>query len=82
MDYSTGALFNYEVMTIVIIAIIIGFFLFFAFFINSYLPFKHEINYIKMEISRSFEKEEYLYWKRKLKKLYLSCIPIIGKFLK
>ena len=56
--------------------------MFFAFFINSYLPFKKERNYIKMEIARAFEEEEYLYWKRKLKMLYISKIPIIRSIVR
>ena len=77
MGYITDTLLNDE-MLIAIVAVIIGFFLFFAFFINSYLPFKDERDYIKMEMERSFEEEEYLYWKKELKKLYISKIPIVG----
>ena len=69
-------------MVIVIIAVIIGFFLLFAFFINLYLPFKEERDYIKMEMARSFEEEEYLYWKRKLKMLYIRKIPIVRSIVR
>lgn len=43
-------------------------------------PFLREREYIKMEIKRSFDEEEYRYWKRRLKKLYLRSIPFIGRF--
>ena len=66
---------------IAVMAVIIGFFLIFALVINLYLPFKNKRDYIKMEMSRS-DDNEYYYWKRKLKKLYLSYIPIIGRFFK
>lgn len=66
----------------IISAAIIGFLLFFSFFKNSYLPFRKEKDYIKMEMERSFDKEEYLYWKSELKKLYISKIPIIGFIVK
>lgn len=81
MDYNTNISLNYETLTI-IIAIILGLFLFLSFFINFYLPFKGKRDYIIMEIKRSFEEEEYRYWKRELKHLYLSSIPLIGIFFK
>lgn len=80
MDYSTDTLWIDETL-LAIVAVIIGFLLFFAFFINSYLPFKDERDYIKMEMERSFEEEEYLYWKRELKMLYISKIPIAGCYV-
>lgn len=81
MDYSTDTLYNEEIL-IVIIAVIIGTFLLLAFFINLYLPFKEERDYIKMEMERSYEEEEYRYWRRELKYLYLRSIPIIGRFFR
>jgi len=78
---NTDTLFNNEI-TIVIIAIIIAFFVFLGFFINLYLPLKEDIKYIKIEMERSFEEEEYLFWKRKLINLYLKSIPLIGRFFK
>lgn len=80
MDYITDTSFNNQ--TIIKIAVFIGGFLFLIFFINSYLLFKGERDYIKMEMERAFEEEEYLYWKRQLKRLYLSQIPIIGRFFR
>lgn len=76
MDYGTDILLN-EGTGLVIIAVIIIFFLFFAIFINSYLPFKEEKDYIKIEIARSYDEDEYRYWKRELKTLYISKIPIV-----
>ena len=81
MDYSTDTLYNEEIL-IVIIAVIIGTFLFLAFFINLYLPFKEERDYIKMEMERSYEEDEYLYWRRELKYLYLRSIPLLGRFFR
>lgn len=43
-------------------------------------PFLREREYIKMEMKRSFDEDEYRYWKHRLKKLYLRSIPFIGKF--
>ena len=77
LDYTTDTLLNNEIV-IVITAVIIGFFLILAFFVSLYLPFKEERDYIKMEMARSFDEEEYLYWKRKLKMLYISKIPIVS----
>ena len=74
--YSTDPLLNDE-MLIAIVAVIIGLFLFLAFLVKIFLPFKEQRDYIKMEMARSFGEEEYLYWKRELKMLYISNIPII-----
>ena len=49
----------------------------FVFYFYVVMPFIEERNYIKMEMQRS-DDEEYYYWKRELKRLYLSQIPIIG----
>ena len=81
LDYSTDTLFNDEIL-IVIIAVIIGIFIFLVFFINSYLPFKEERHYIKMEMDRSYEEDEHRYWRRELKYLYLRSIPLIGRFFR
>ncbi len=50
------------------------------FYFNVYLPFASEKRYIKGEMARS-EGREYLYWKKKLKHLYIRSIPLIGRFL-
>lgn len=39
-----------------------------------------ERSYIKMEMSRS-EGREYRYWRKKLKILYISHIPILGRII-
>ena len=75
MDYSTDTLLNNN-FVIVTLAIIIGLFLILAFYVNLYLPFKKERDYIKMEMGRSYE-EEYRYWKHELKMLYISKVPIV-----
>ena len=81
MDYSTEPLLNIEIL-IAIVTASIGFFLFLAFIINFYLPFKEDRDYIKQEMERSFDEEEYRYWQRELKRLYLRSIPLIGRFFK
>ena len=63
-----------EEKTIAIIAVIVVFFLLLISFINSYLPFKEEKDYIKTEMARCCDEEEYLHWKSKLNNLYLICI--------
>lgn len=79
--YDSTDTFFYDEILIVIIAAIIGFFLILSFFINLYLPFKGERDYIRMEMARSFKEEEYLYWKEELKMLYISKIPIVGCYV-
>ena len=81
MDYSTDTLLNDEFL-IFIAAMIIGFFVILAFFINFFLPFKKERDYIKIEMERSYEEDEHRYWRRELKYLYLRSIPLIGRFFR
>ena len=81
MDYGIDTLSNGE-RGFVIFAIFIIFFIFFTFFVTSYLSFKKERDYIKIEMSRSFSEEEYLYWRDKLKMFYISKIPIIRSVVK
>ena len=38
-------------------------------------------DYIKMEMQRS-DGDEYYYWKSELKRLYISHIPILGRFFR
>ena len=61
---------------------IIGAFLITALFVNFFIPFKEERDYIKMEMQRSYEEDEYRYWRRELKYLYLRSIPLIGRFFR
>ncbi|MBQ9736991.1 MAG: hypothetical protein IJV86_01125 [Clostridia bacterium] len=63
------------------IIVIVGFFIIFAFYVNVVMPFMEERKYIKKEIKRS-DGEEYYYWKRELKRLYLTHMPIIGRFFR
>ena len=50
--------------------------------LNSITPFLDERKYIIMEIHRSSEKSEIMYWKRALKILTLRQIPIIGRLFR
>lgn len=62
-------------------AVIIGFFIVLAFYFNVIAPFMKARDYIKMEMHRS-DVNEYYYWKSELKRLYISHIPIIGRFFR
>lgn len=76
MDHKTITLSFEEKATMVILVCILIFMLIMGF-VHSFMAFKKERDYIKMEIGRSFEEEEYLYWKRELRILYISAIPIV-----
>lgn len=54
---------------------------FFAFIINVLVPFKDTRDFIKMEMERSTGKKQ-RYWKRELKKLYISHIPVVRWFFR
>ncbi len=44
------------------------------------MPFLEERNYIKMEMKRSFNEDEYIFWKKILVSFYLKHIPIVRRF--
>ena len=52
-----------------------------AFVMGVLVPFKETRDFIKMEMDRS-EGRKYRYWKRELKNLYLSHIPIVRWFFR
>lgn len=52
-----------------------------ALYQNVIKPFSRDKEYIKLEIRRAYSYDELLYWKRELKKLYISYIPIIGSLI-
>lgn len=52
-----------------------------SFVINVLVPFKDTRDFIKMEMNRS-EGRKQRYWKRELKKLYISHIPIVRWFFR
>ena len=52
-----------------------------AVYMNIIRPFSEGRRYIKAEIHRAYNESEYRYWKRELKKLYISQIPILGKYI-
>lgn len=81
MDYSTDTIINDDFL-ILMLAMILGSFIVVALFVNFFIPFKEERDYIKMEMQRSYEEDEYRYWKRELKHLYLRSIPLIGRLFR
>ena len=50
-------------------------------FLTVIFPYHEEIEYMKMEIRRSTSERERRHWEKKLKKLYVSCIPFFGKYI-
>ena len=79
--YTEGTYANNQNMILIAVAVL-AFLLIVGFVINVYIPFSEERKQIKAEMARSVGRKEYLYWKRKLKKLYLSKIPFIRLFVK
>ena len=80
MGNERNPLFNDKVLIIIVISIIAIFFIV-VFYVNFFLQFKKERDYIKMEMGRT-KGSEYRYWKKKLRKLYISKIPIVRRFFK
>lgn len=56
-------------------------FLILAAYLKIIKPFFAGRRYIKAELARAFDRDEYRYWKGELLKLYISLIPLIGKIL-
>ena len=52
-----------------------------AVYMNIIRPFSEGRRYIKAEMRRAYNESEYRYWKRELKKLYISQIPIVGNMI-
>lgn len=70
-----------EAMFYIIIFVVSLFVLgFYAFYSKIIIPLIEKRKRIKTEMLYSYGKE-YDYWKRQLKKFYISCIPIIGKMI-
>ena len=61
-------------------AIVFFLFVLLALYFNIVLPFIKDREYVKMEMRRSYSEDEYRFWKRELRRVYLRHIPIIGRF--
>lgn len=70
---------NIEFALYYIVLIIIILFCILVFYVYVIKPFVEEKRYIKSEIKRAYNEKERKYWKKKLKKLYIAYIPIIGR---
>ena len=76
MEQGENEIFLYGILLAPLIVLSIA-----AVYINIIRPFSEGRRYIKAEIHRSYNEREYRYWKRELKKLYISQIPILGKYI-
>ncbi len=76
---------NYEnpIFTLLVVfSVMLLIFIIWGFFFSTIIPLIKDRRYIKMEIARSTNISEYRYWKKRLRRLYLSSIPIFGRFLR
>ena len=71
---------NYYVMMVIVILFLAPLFLA-SFYVNFYIPFERQRKSIRLEIERG-DPEEREYWKKELKKLYISLLPFSGKFIR
>ena len=76
MEQGENEIFLYGILLAPLIVLSIA-----AVYMNIIRPFSEGRRYIKAEIHRSYNEREYRYWKRELKKLYISQIPILGKYI-
>lgn len=79
MDYYE---LTYTEALIFILLCLFIFLLIAALFFKKMFQYINERESIKAEMQSSFSRREYLYWKRKLKRLYLKYLPFIGRFFK
>ena len=77
MAYTYG---TEEDMLLVLGSAVLIFFVLLALYFNLIVPLVKEREYVKMEMRRSYSEDEYRFWKRELRRVYLRHIPIIGRF--
>ena len=66
---------------LLLVAMILAYLLF-VFIIKALLPYLRQRKYLIGEMDGAFSEQEYKYWKRKLRRLYLDYIPVIGRIIK
>lgn len=76
MELIEDKVFWYGILTIPLVTLCIV-----VFYVNIIHPFLVNKRYIKSEILRSCDEEEFSFWKNELKKLYISQIPFLGKLI-
>ena len=76
MEQGENEIFLYGIPLVPLIILSIA-----AVYMNIIRPFSEGRRYIKAEIHLSYNESEYRYWKRELKKRYISQIPILGKYI-
>ena len=76
MEQGENEIFLYGILLAPLIVLSIA-----AVYMNIIRPFSEGRRYIKAEIHRSYNESKYRYWKRELKKLYISQISILGKYI-
>ena len=77
MAYTYG---TEEDMLVVLGSAVLIFFVLLALYFNFIVPLVKERENVKMEMRRSYSEDEYRFWKRELRRVYLRHIPIIGRF--
>ena len=77
MAYTYG---TEEDMLVVLGSAVLIFFVLLALYFKFIVPLVKEREYVKMEMRRSYSEDEYRFWKRELRRVYIRHIPIIGRF--
>ena len=73
---------NDNLYSLIMLTSMILIYLLLLFVFKALIPYLKQRKYIKGEMDRSFSEREYRYWKRKLKRLHLDYIPVIGGVIK
>ena len=76
MEQGENEIFLYSILLAPFIVLCVA-----TVYMNIIRPFSEGRRYIKAEMHRAYNESEYRYWKRELKKLYISQIPILGNYI-
>lgn len=69
------------VLLLIVLFFVLLFFMF-AFYQKVIKPFQDDRKYIKLQLSKAYDNDEYRFWKRELRRLYLIRVPFVGAILK
>ena len=71
-----------DYILVIAFIMLLGFIFIIAVWFNIVMPFLDMRQYIKAEIKRSLDEDEYRYWKSELRDLYIEHIPIAGRLMR
>ena len=71
-----------DFQSIILLVVMVVVYLLLLLVFKGILPYMKQRKYLKGELDRALSEREYKYWNKKLRRLYLDYIPILGKIIK